>query len=570
MLTRLHYVQRLTAALLALSATAVAGYGFTVDSLPAPLASAPWQKQKRDVAQVARGIDFEINQRLLEENIPASPAASDSEFCRRVYVDIIGRVPSLDETVAFLDSKQPDKRARLIDQLLASKEYGQHWATIWTNLSVGRSDASQLATPHRHRFHSWLTDAFNAGDGWDTIVAELLSAEGHSNEVPATAFLLSYSGNNMQPQPERITGAVSELFLGIQLKCAECHNHRGPHATRQWKHGDFWAMAAFFTRLRNQRAEKGDNNTKVILTEDSVPKGKALGDSTFNAPRPIIPGGFIEVPDPSDSTKFLPEPAQARFLESGMPNLLDAGPYRPQFAAWFTSPRNPYFARALVNRVWAQLFGRGLITPIDLMHKTNLASHPALLQDLADEFVASGHDLKHLIRALTNSQVYQRSSRALPDNAQDKELLSHMALKPLRPEVLFDSLQVVNKGSGYGPAPATPKDAGGLTPRETFARFFGNQEWSNDPSELVYGIPHYLRLMNVADGGTVLPKLLTQGGDDSKKVIELLYLSALARRPSEAELATMQQYVNQSGDAKVAYGEIYWVLQNSVEFVLNH
>lgn len=570
MLTRLHSVQRLTAALLALIATAVAGYGFTVDALPARLASAPGQKQKRDVAQVARGIDHEINHRLQAENIPASPPASDNEFCRRVYVDIIGRVPSLDETVAFLDSKQPDKRARLIDQLLASKEYGQHWATIWTNLSVGRSDASQLATPHRHRFHSWLTDAFNAGDGWDTIVAQLLAAEGHSNEVPATAFLLSYSGNNMQPQPERITGAVAELFLGIQLKCAECHNHRGPHASRQWKHGDFWAMAAFFTRLRNQKAEKGDNNTKVILTEDSVPKGKALGDSTFNAPRPIIPGGLIEVPDPSDSTKFLPEPARAKFLESGEPNLLDAGPYRPQFAAWFTSPRNPYFARGLVNRVWAQFFGRGLITPIDLMHKTNLASHPALLQDLADEFVASGHDIKHLIRALTNSQAYQRSSRALPDNAQDKELLSHMALKPLRPEVLFDSLQVVNKGSGYGPAPATPKDAGSLTPRETFARFFGNQEWSTDPSELIYGIPQYLRLMNVADGGTVLPKLLTQGGDDSKKVIELLYLSALARRPSEAEMTTMQQYVNQSSDMKVAYGEIYWVLQNSVEFVLNH
>jgi hypothetical protein len=185
-------------------------------------------------------IDREIDQRLKAEQVPASAQASDSEFCRRVYVDIIGRVPSLDETLAFLNSQHADKRAKLIDDLLASREYGQHWATIWTNLSVGRTDAAQLAASfHRARFQNWLAESLNANTGWDSIVSELLTAEGSVQEVPAAAFLLSYSGNNLQPQPERIVGAVSELFLGIQLKCAECHNHRGPYAVSYWKHADF-------------------------------------------------------------------------------------------------------------------------------------------------------------------------------------------------------------------------------------------------------------------------------------------------------------------------------------------
>src|SRR5262249_45317607 len=153
--------------------------------------------------------------------------------------------------------------------------------------------------------------------------------------------------NNLQPQPERIVGAVSELFLGIQLKCAECHNHRGPFAVNQWKHADFWAMAAFFSRLRNESGDKGSGpSARTILTEEDVPKGRALSDNTFMPPRPILPGGLLEVPDPSDSTKFLPEPARAKFLEGEEPGLLASGPYRPRFAAWLTSPRNPYFARA--------------------------------------------------------------------------------------------------------------------------------------------------------------------------------------------------------------------------------
>src|SRR5262249_23652855 len=177
-------------------------------------------------------------------------------------IDIIGRVPTLDETLAFLNSHDPDKRSRLVDELLASPEFGPHWATIWTNLSVARSDASQLAVNfHRNRFQNWLAGRFNADAGWDTIVTEMLTAEGSVQNVPAAAFLVSYSGNNLQPQPERIAGAVSELFLGIHLKCAECHKHRGAYAVKNWKHSDLWAMAAFFGRLRNRSGEKGGGVT---------------------------------------------------------------------------------------------------------------------------------------------------------------------------------------------------------------------------------------------------------------------------------------------------------------------
>jgi hypothetical protein len=568
----LQTVQRLLATVALLGATALCCHAFAPGpGAQEPLASRP-RLQQRDAAEVARLLDREIDQRLKAEQVPASAQASDSEFCRRVYIDIIGRVPSLDETLAFLNNQHLDKRAKLIDELLASREYGQHWATIWTNLSVGRTDAAQLAASfHRARFQNWLANSLNANTGWDSIVSELLTAEGSVQEVPAAAFLLSYSGNNLQPQPERIVGAVSELFLGIQLKCAECHNHRGPYAVSYWKHADFWAMAAFFSRLRNQSGDKGSGpSARTILTEEDVPKGRALSDNTFMPPRPILPGGSLEVPDPSDSSKFLPQPARAKFLEGEAPELLAGGPYRPWFAAWLTSPRNPYFAKALVNRLWAHFFGRGLVTPIDLMHKSNLPSHPGVLQELTGEFVASGYDIKHLIRCMLKSQAYQRSSKVLPGNAKDRQWVSHMAVKPLRPEVLFDSLQVVTKGSGFGPAPVGPKGSPATSPRDTFAQFFGNKEWSTDPTELIYGIPQYLRLMNLTDGGPVLAKLVAQGGDDQKKIIESLYLSALGRRPAEAEMTTMLDYLSQAKDAKTAYGEIYWVLLNSAEFVLNH
>lgn len=521
---------------------------------------------------IARLIDREIDQRLLAEQMPASDRSSDSEFCRRVHVDIIGRIPTYDETVAFLDSKAADKRSKLIDALLDRPEYGQHWATMWSNLSVTRSDASQLAAFHRSRFHEWLAKRLNANSGWDSIVTALLTAEGSLEDVPAAAFLQSYSGNNLQPQPERIAGAVSELFLGIQLKCAECHNHRGEHAVNEWKHGDLWGMAAFFGRLRNQAADKDTNaSAKTILTEGDVPKGKALQDSTFQAPRPILPGGLLEIPDPSNSTRFLSTPVKARFLETKEePNLSAAGPYRGEFAAWMTAPQNPYFARALVNRLWAHFMGRGLVNPIAEMHKGNPPSHPQLLQGLSEEFVASGFDLKHLIRGIVSSAAYQRTSRVLPANAKDRQWLSHMALKPLRPEVLFDSLQLVTKGNPSAPPPIPPKPSPSPTPRETFAQFFGSKEWDADSTDLIYGIPQFLKLMNVSDGGPVLAKLLGLAGDSREKAIENLYLAALSRRPTATEAKTMLDHVNQAPNATTGYCEIYWALLNSAEFLLNH
>ena len=458
-----------------------------------------------------------------------------------------------------------------MDNLLARPEYGQHWATIWTNLSVARSDAAPLAINfHRTQFHEWLARRLNANNGWDWIVTAMLTAEGPVQEVPEAAFLLSYSGNNLQPQPERIAGAISELFLGIQLKCAECHNHRGSHPVNRWKHKDFWAMATFFGRLRVQAAAKETAVTaKTILTEREVPKKKALGDNTFAAPRPILPGGLLEVPDPGNSSRFLPTPVKARFLEAEEPDLPANGPYRPQLAAWLTSSRNPYFAPALVNRVWGHFLGRGLVNPIDEMHPANPPSHPQLLRQLSEEFMASGFDLKHLIRGIANSEAYQRSSRVLPGNEKDRQWLSHALVKPLRPEVLFDSLQVATKGSGYGPPPAGAKDAS-RSPREAFAQFFGNKQWSDDPAEMIYGVPQFLRLMNVGDGGPVLAKLTAQAGNSQEKAIENLYLAALSRRPSASEMATMRDHVKQTANATTGYCEVYWALLNSAEFLLNH
>lgn len=524
------------------------------EPVPPPAPRAPANQENRPMsgqnpAEVAGWIDREIQQQLDAAKIPVSPVADDAEFCRRAHLDIIGRIPSLDRVKSFLGSQEPDKRQKLIDELLASPEYGEHFGKIWSDLIVRQEVIDYRLVPS---FTETLANSFNENQGWDRIVSGLLTAQGTSRENPRIVYYLATLDQG-QPAPEKITVLTARLFLGIQLECAQCHTHP---FVRKWKRDDFWGMSAFFSHTRDvgDVGEGGDRSGKPIIAEgDGPPRGKmAMGNKPYPAP---LPGAVIAMPDRADPTKTAGV-VKARFLEGETPALEDRGPFRPSLAAWLTAADNPYFARAAVNRLWAHFFARGLVHPLDDLDN-NEPSHPALLQQLIQEFTASGFDQKHLIRCLCNSQSYQRTSRPIAGNAKDARLYSHAAIKVMTPPVLLNSL-----------ATATGRKMGGEQHSE-FIRLFGMSR-TDEPMELGYGMPHYLRLLNLFKGEGDLVSRAVKPGASPQQVIEDLYRAALSRKPSASEVELLSDYVAKQKDARSGYIDVASALLNSAEFLFNH
>lgn len=316
-------------------------------------------------------------------------------------------------------------------------------------------------------------------------------------------------------------------------------------------------MAAFFTKVHaNGRAKAAaKNGLTLAVSENFKVKGK----------RAKLP----------ESAKIVP----AKFFQGEEPKLSANEPYRPVLARWLTAVDNPFFARAMVNRMWGQLFGRGFVNPVDNMHEDNPASHPELLKDLADQFAANDFDLKYLIRAICNSQTYQRSSKPAAGNNQDTTLFSHMAVKPLSPEQLYDSLKLVLGEPVKAPSARKGKKAAGPSkkgasnnPRDRFVTFFQVEEGA-DQTEYQAGIPQALRLMNSGEFNTARAAVLARVEKSSPApagVVQRLYLAVLTRRPTTAETQRLTAYVAKNRDHHKAYSDLLWALLNSSEFALNH
>lgn len=497
----------------------------------------------RDPLPTIAAIDREIDRRLADAKVPASPRSDDAEFLRRVTLDITGRIPTLERTRAFLDTNDPDKRRKLIDELLSSAEFGQHFATIWRNLTAAR-DTGEKKGPGGDSFTPWLAEQFNSRRGWHEIVYELLTAEGNAATTPQTAYIMANSEMG-QPRPNLLAASASRLFLGVQLQCAECHNH--PFTS--WKQADFWATAAFFARVRNGGNKGGPQTINEVLDTQAQGGKKEPGGLKVTADGIVIPGS---------AGKNAGQVVKARFLDGEQPTL-DDKPLRPRFATWATSADNKYFAPAFVNRVWGQFFGRGFVNPVDNFRDDQPASHPELLKLLADDFKASGHDIKHLIRCLCNSQVYQRTSKPHEDNQADAELFSHMTVKVLSSEAFLDSLLIVNRGVSGG---------------KTISRdqFLGDFRTQGAEGEFGHGIPQFLRRMNAQEfnGRFALVDQLAASGQSRDQIVENLYLATLSRRPTADETRLMTDYLARRTNAGQGYAGVLWILLNSGEFVLNH
>lgn len=486
---------------------------------------------------LARAVDKAIAAKCQESGIALSPQTTDAEFLRRVHLDIAGRIPSLERTRSFLASTAPDKRAKLVDELLASPDYGTHMADIWQVLLLSKNSvARRLDTKV---FVDWLAEEFNSNKPWDRMVHEIMTAKGAQDKNPATTFWLS------QVSVDNMTDTVCKVFLGVQLQCAQCHNH----PFTGWKQDEYWGLAAFFLNVK--AAPPGNKQT----TSPVVSEGKLVRKK--NNPLP-------------ESAKKLPP----KFFGGPVAALGSSSEIRPVLADWLCAESNPYLARAMVNRLWAQMFSRGLVHPIDNIHDGNPASHPELLEDLTRRFKDGKYDVKAFLRGLCLSETYQRSSKPVAGNKDAvADSYARMPMKVLTPEQLYDSLFQVLGNPERGPMARKaggPPVKGAKGPRAQFVAFFSGEEGA-DATEYQVGIPQALQLMNAprtnAPGAAMK---LVAGTSDPAVALETLYLATLNRKPSITELAVASDYLKKASNSRQVPADILWALINSSEFATNH
>jgi len=332
--------------------------------------------------------------------------------------------------------------------------------------------------------------------------------------------------------------------MGVQLQCAQCHNH----PFTDWKQTEYWAMAAFFMK------------TKASGTpQQAAKKGVAISVMETNKV-----GGKKGLPE---SAKIVP----AKFLQGEQPTIKTLE-MRPTFGKWMTSSDNKFFARAMVNRFWYQLYGRGIVNPVDDMHDDNAATHPELLATLTEQFKLNGFDVKYLVRAICNSTTYQRGSASKDDVAGlDPDLYGRREVRVMSAEQLYDSLAAVLGAGASRTEGRTAGKKGPQTPRDNFLNFFRVED--ANPLEYQNGIPQALRMMNspFTNKTEVTAGEIIKGATTPAQSIERIYLTVLARRPTAQELTRLTAYVNRTDSTpRNSYGDVLWALLNSSEFMLNH
>lgn len=509
-------------------------------------------------------IDREVEAVWTREKIKPSPPADDAEFLRRVYLDLTGSVPDYDTTVAFLADKDSAKRAKLIDRLLDDPRYAQHQADVWDLILFGRNPPG-YDTDKRQHFQAWLQKQFADNVPYDEWAGKILRAEGNTVDDGPPMFYVQYDR-----KPEDATEAITQIFLGVQLQCARCHDH--PY--EPWKQVDFYGMAAFVSRLSVVTVGKNGQTTKYAIGE------RPAGDIMFTGPaKDQMPGQKGEPIGP----KFLlgdklQEPASTKAMAEVKfaPNKVPPAPpfsRKDQLASWITGETNPYFAKAAANRVWAQFLGRGIVHPVDNMSPSNEPSHPELLATLARELAAQKYDVKWYVRELVNSRTYQRSSRG-GAGAELPQWFETARTRPLSAEELAEAWRIA---TGYA---ATEKSSSGkkaetsrFRPFESsyMLRYFGKP--FNGSGDFQGGMHEHLYLNNgpmstvIATGkGSLVEALLKE---DAKAGTERLYLSLLNRAPQDAERAKVAAYVS-GGKADERWREAIWAVITSSEFRFNH
>lgn len=487
-------------------------------------------------------IDDLISAEWQKVGLRPAPLADDYEFLRRVSLDLTGTLPTRKRIEEFIASTDPDKRAKVIDELLDSGEYVDYWAHHWADLL--RVHRRYLGDKGMWSFWNWVRRAVRENWPVDRIAQELITARGDLFANGATAYYF------IDEDPAQLAETTAQLFLGVRLSCAKCHHH--PYEV--WSQQDYYGLASFFTRIEVK--DNGDGarygGAKLLRPLSRVNKSRRLK----MAMDPTLLGKPVDLESTED--------------------------VRTELADWITSTDNPYFTRSFVNRFWAHLMGRGLVEPVDDLRATNPPSMPELFEALNADFTAHGNDVKHLLRTICNSRVYQLASRAQSQVDRDGMFYSHRRYSRLPAAVMLDAVSfATGKPESFQGLPAGTRAIELPDPAipSYFLEAFGRSvrsspcecATSNDPD-----LAQALHLVNsdsingkVTASGSRLDDLLKAEMDDLARIEELFYVTR-SRPPSAAERKIALALISGSDDRRTSFQDLLWALLNSTEFVFNH
>jgi hypothetical protein len=505
-------------------------------------------------------IDDLVLKQLQLLRLPPAAQADDATFVRRAYLDTIGKLPTADEARAFLADTSADKRDRLIDSLLGREEFVDYWSYQWSDLLL--INGTRLRPKAVEAFYKWVRERVSDNTPWDEFARQIIVARGNSFENGSTNFYA------LHQDPESMTENVSQAFLGLSIGCAKCHNH----PLEKWTNDQYYSMANLFARVKAKgwggEGRSTDGNRTLFVADE----GDLIQPST----------GAAQPPAPLDAEPLADDSEMDR---------------REYLADWLTAPENPYFPRAITNRVWANFFGIGLVEPVDDLRLSNPASNEELLADASKFLVDNKYDLKALMRAILQSAAYQRSSVPAENCGSDGRNYAHFYPRRLMAEVALDAVsqvtavptefkQIEFPGADFEDTAFYAKGTRAVELYDSavvsrFLKTFGRHqrvitcqcERSNEPS--------LVQALHISNGETILGKLASKeskvetllvNGTPNYRIIEDLYLSALSRYPTDDELTKVLDVLQSTpaDQRRAAMEDVFWAVLSSREFMFNH
>ncbi|HEY0455524.1 MAG TPA: DUF1549 domain-containing protein [Verrucomicrobiae bacterium] len=532
--------------------TTVSGYGegaitaWYLSRIAIATITAPFTNQisKETFAQAPRRnfIDELVLDKLQSLNLPPSPRCTDAEFIRRAYLDTLGVLPGAQESREFLENQSAGKRDDLIEQLLKRPEFVDYWAYKWSDLLLVQS--RKLKPAAMWSYYNWIHNNVAANTPWDEFVRQIIISQGSTLENGAANFYVLHEDARLMAE------TTSQAFLGMSINCARCHNH----PMEKWTNDEYFGFANLFARLRT-KAGKSDGEEVVFVA------------STGDVVQPLT--GKPQAPRPLES-KPVPMDAPAD--------------RRKALADWLVSPANPYFSRSIVNRVWANFFGVGLVEAVDDLRATNPSSNEKLLSAAAKFLAENKFDLKVLMRAILQSEAYQRTSAVVAGNAADMRFYSRYYPRRLSAEVLLDSLSQAtgapskfkNYPDGWRALQLPDSNVDSY-----FLKTFGRPEREKTCECERTLEPSVSQVLHISNGDTLNQKLSAKKNRISEmladkwpadKIIEEAYLSALSRFPTEKEKGKLLEDFEKVKDKerRALVEDIFWALLSSKEFLFNH
>jgi hypothetical protein len=492
-------------------------------------------------------IDRLILEKLRALRMPPSPICSDGEFLRRASLDTIGVLPTADQVRTFLADGDPLKREKLVDDLLSRPEFVDYWAYHWSDVLLLTGE--RLRPKALQSFYQWIRERVAENAPWDEIARGIILAKGSTFENGAANFYA------LHQDPKDMSETTSAAFLGMSIQCAQCHDH----PLEKWTNDDYYGMVSLFARVRGKGwggdFRNGDGNRTIFLAD----RGEVIQPRTGKPRRPRpLDGEPLEFDAPIDR--------------------------REVFADWLTSPKNPYFSKAIVNRVWANFLGVGLVEKVDDLRLTNPPSHPELFDLLAAELAQNGYNLKWLMRQILVSETYQRSSTALPENAADERFFAHFHPRRLSAEVLLDAVsQATGVATPFKDQPAGTRalQLADASVASYFLETFGRPERLLTCTCERSDEPSMTQVLHLTNGNTLLEKLEAKEGRiaqlstsdlPAERIVEELYLSALSRLPTDDERAQIVPVLQEAAESerRAVIEDLCWSILTSREFLFQH